>query len=183
MPVQGFGQHFEELTAEYLSYVRGYVVYKGFVYQTPKSNEYVGTEVRYPSDVDIIGTRPNELLLVSCTENLPTKLSPESGRGRDIGDRLRQLDQALPYVEERFGRYKTTKRAIAYLWMSSFQNPSSVEPGVELISFKQMLNEVIDKMRRDTSDFKRKGAFTEPMLWLIARLYNRPGEPWIKIPP
>jgi len=173
VPVQEFGRSFEEFTAEYLSYVRGYIVYEGFLYQRRRHVDYVGAEVRYPSDVDVIAVRPGELLLVSCTENLPTKGTRDSRRGKDLTDRIRQLNQALPYVKSKFGRYRVTKKAVAYFWKSSRQSNVSKSPGVELLSFDQMLAEIVEKIGKETSGFTKRGVYTDPMLWLIARLQNR----------
>ncbi|OYT57494.1 MAG: hypothetical protein B6U76_00890 [Desulfurococcales archaeon ex4484_217_2] len=170
------GQAFEEFTAAYLREVQGYVVMSHVDYFRSKDMiEHIekkfkqgkqGREPRqgYWSDIDVLGLKKGEAIVVSCDENCSKK----------VDSILKELRYAEEYVRKTYGISNIRKMYVFAVCWSPRKCPEKFkkleENKIEVKSFVDMVREFINKLRKDYKVLGVRGKFTDPILWALREL-------------
>jgi hypothetical protein len=154
------GEAFEEFVAAYLRYVEHYLTRA----HVECKIERKGTKQARWSDIDVVGIRGNEAIVVSCDEYCRKEK-------RKI---MEELKRAEEYVREEYDVVKVDK---AYAFCVA-ENPnkdrekirSLKDEGIIILTFTGMVKEFWSYLREHVKYGKTAGKFTEPILWALREM-------------
>jgi len=159
----------EEFTGAYLRYVHRYVTMVHVDYLRTRELTW-RVERRQGkrnvwSDIDVIGIRGNEAIVVSCDENCAKK----------VDDIVKELKYAEEYVRRRYNVNNIKKLyvfAICYTPGKCEEKFRRLEKeGIEILSFTDMIKDFIYRLRDVKRDYTlRAGKFTDPILWVLREI-------------
>jgi hypothetical protein len=157
-----WGVGLEDLADVYFRVYKNYIVARSNVYLVGKIFRSTSTYMRgrfIPHEIDMVAFKNSEILLIQCTQ---TRVGPKKAEKmeKELNSRVWdfRIDYNLPDNIQ-------IKKCIVYTEISQNAKESLRQKKVELISAKEMLNELIMQI-------PKLGSQPEPIIWLLQTLYN-----------
>lgn len=164
--IQGSPQPFETLVSQWLR-MKGYIVQTPVNYRKMRGEAIKG---RFWSDIDVVGTREEEVVIVECQEWITQKME------KAVEKLQTKFTNAERFLSE-IGVSKGKKVSLKFATMQrkpSFKSllkdlGKKMGKEIEYVWFGDIINEMI-KLMSPYLDWEHVGKFDEPIAWLLSRL-------------
>jgi Holliday junction resolvase len=164
--LQGTADPFETFVSQWLR-MEGYLVQTPVNFRRPGGKEVRGD---FWSDVDVVGTRGTEIVIVECKEWISTS---KKAIAEEVEKKFKDAKSFFDDIGLTKG--KSIKFIFAQIHIDQevkdLLRPSAQRLGspIEYVDFNQIFNEMIDKIRPFITK-TQVGKFGEPISWLLSRL-------------
>ena len=158
-----WGVGLEDLTDVYFTVCRNYLVARSRVYWVGKVFIRTASYMRgrpFPHEIDVVAFRNSEILLIQCTQK---HIGPKRAKKieKELASSVGDFEEDYEFPKDIF----KVKKCVVYTKMSENATVILRKKGVELVSAKEMLDELIKQL-------PNMDPHPEPIIWLLQTLYN-----------